>query len=252
VSPSPWSFGPAWVELAAIACLGAVYALAYRRHPAPPARFGAFAAALALLVLVFVSPLDTLSLHYLLSAHLLQNVVLAEWAPALAVAGLGAGMAEALARRRPVAALTRPLVALPLWLVTYGAWHVPPVYDAALRNHALLHLEHASYFLAGVFLWWPVFHDAPRRLSSGAKSAYLFAAFLLASPLGLLLAFLPDPVYAFYAEAPRIWGLSAATDQQIAGVVMTASEALVFLGLSSYFLARFLAEEVAGYSHPHA
>jgi cytochrome c oxidase assembly factor CtaG len=132
---------------------------------------------------------------------------------------------------------------LPLWLVTYFAWHLPWVYDFALRRpHSLLHVEHLTYLLAGICLWWPVVHG---RHSAGAKAAYLFGAFVLASPLGLVLALFPRPVYSFYAHAPRTWGPSAESDQQIAGVTMAAEEALVFFAVFAVYLSRFLRDEQA-------
>jgi putative membrane protein len=199
-----------------------------------------------------VTPVATLALHYLLSAHLLQNVALAEWAPALAVAAIPAGLAERMAAARPLRPLLHPLVALPLWLLAYGIWHLPALYDAALRHELLLHLEHATYFVTGFLLWWPVFQQLPSRLSAGGKSAYLFAAFVLASPLGLLLALLPSPLYDFYEEAPRIWGVDPLADQQLAGVLMSVSEAVVFFAAFLVFFTRFMREEEADYSHGHA
>lgn len=243
MAPAPWTWDFAWGEAVVVALVAGAYAVAARRYLPSAARIAAFAAAAVLVLALFVTPLATLALHYLLSAHLLQNVALAEWAPALAVLGLSPGMALALGRRRALRLLTRPLVALPLWLAVYGVWHVPAVYDAALRDTALLQLEHASYFLAGAALWWPVFHSNPWRIPPGAKAVYLFGAFVLASPIGLLLALLPRAVYDFYVDAPRIWGLSALTDQQIAGVLMAASEAAVFFGVFVLYFARFLAEE---------
>jgi len=177
------------------------------------------------------------ALHTFLWAHLLQNVVLAEWAPALLVLAVPRALA---ARARDVSVF-RPLVALPLWLVTYFVWHLPWIYDFALRHpHSLLHVEHVTYLLAGVCLWWPVVHG---KYSAGVKAAYLFAAFLLASPLGLALALIPRPIYSFYAHAPRTWGPSAESDQQIAGVTMAAEEALVFFAVFTVYLLRFLQEE---------
>jgi cytochrome c oxidase assembly factor CtaG len=136
-------------------------------------------------------------------------------------------------------------VALPLWLGVYYAWHLPWVYDLALRHpHSLLHLEHLSYFLAGICVWWPVVHGT---YPAGAKAAYLFAAFVLASPLGLLLALIPRPIYSFYAHAPRTWGPAPLADQQIAGVTMAAEEAFVFFGVFAAYLLLFLQDEqVAG------
>jgi cytochrome c oxidase assembly factor CtaG len=243
MEPEPWSWHPAWGEIGVVGLLGAAYFAAFRHYGASRARRLAFAAGMAITLAVLVSPVSTIGLHYLLSAHLFQNVALAEWAPALVVLGISPAMATTLAGTAVVRVLTHPLVALPLWVASYGIWHVPAVYDAALRNAPLLHLEHASYFATGLLLWWPVFQDAPHDLSSGRRAAYLFAAFLLASPVGLLLALLPEPIYGFYEAAPRLWDLSPLADQQIAGVIMAGTEAVFFFTAFSFFLMRFFVEE---------
>src|SRR5919201_788689 len=109
-------------------------------------------------------------------------------AEALAVAVLVSGYVAmqirwpATSARRIAFGTSHPLATLPLWLGTYFIWHVPVIYDAALRHqHSLLHLKHATYFLAGLGLWWPVVHG---RWSNGIKALYLFPAFVLVSPLG--------------------------------------------------------------------
>ena len=241
----PYAWAVRWDEALTVALLTGGYVLAIRFFPARPLRIASYAAAMLLLVVAFQTPLERIGLNYLLSAHLLQNVILAEWAPGLAVAGLPPALAAAIARPRAVQVLTHPLVALPLWLATYFAWHFPPVYDLALRHPgSVLHLEHASYFATGALMWWPVLHDAPRRLSSGIRAGYLFAAFLLASPIGLLLALVGRPVYDFYATAPeRLWGLSRLADQQVAGLTMAAEQAIVFFAVFAYYFFRFFAEE---------
>lgn len=243
MEPSPWSLEASWEGPLIVAVGTALYVILVVRYRASRWRIAAFAAAQVLLLVVLVSPVATIALNYLLSAHLLQNVAAAEWAPALAVLGVAPAAAAALGRMRVFCALTRPLVALPVWLAAYGLWHVPLFYEAALRNEGLLFLEHASYVAAGVLLWWPVLQDEPHRLSAGARSAYLFAAFILASPLGLMLALLPTPIYGFYETAPRLWGLSPLADQQLAGVVMAVSEAVVFFAAFAFFFVRFLEEE---------
>ncbi len=218
------------------------YAIVLRRFPASRLRVASFALANLLLLAAFATPVETIALHYLLSVHLLQNVIAAEWAPGLAVVGLPPAFAAAAsARIRPLRVLTHPLVGLPIWLVTYAFWHVPAVYDYALRHpESVLHVEHATYFLSGCLLWWPVFHG---RLPSGARAGYLFAAFLLASPIGLLLALVPRALYDFYADGPGLWGLSPLTDQQIAGVTMASEQAVVFFGVFAYWFLRFLREQ---------
>jgi putative membrane protein len=241
--PSPWSFQLAWPELVVVALVSAAYAHAQRTHPASRVRVACFAASMLLVIAVLVTPLATLALHYLVVAHLLQNVVLAEWAPALAVLGLSPGMAAAIGRPAAVRVLTHPLVALPLWLAVYAVWHVPAVYEAALRHGPLLFLEHLTYFIAGALFWWPVLRPETRDVPSGAKAAYLFAAFVFASPIGLLLAVLPRPVYDFYVVAPRIWGIEPLWDQQLGGILMAGSEAVVFFVAFVFYFARFVDEE---------
>jgi putative membrane protein len=228
--------------LAAIAC---AYLWAQRRWPTDKLRVLAFELGLILLLAVYITPVETIALNYLLSVHLLQNVVTAEWAPGLVVFGLAPALARELERFRFVRFVTHPFIALPLWLGTYYVWHVPSIYDTALEHPgSLLHVEHATYFAAGVLMWWPVIHG---RLSDGVKALYLFGAFVLASPLGLLLALLPTAVYDFYEDAPQLWGLSDLTDQQIAGVTMAVEQAIVFFAVFAYFFLRFLrTEHIAG------
>lgn len=220
------------------------YLLTQRRWPSSSPRRAAFALAVALLLAAFATPIHTIALHYLLSAHLLQNVVTAEWASGLTVVAIAPKLARELERHAAFRALTHPLVALPVWLATYYAWHVPWIYDGALTHrHSILHVEHLTYFVAGLLMWWPVVHG---RWSDGVKALYLFGAFLLASPLGLLLALIPHPVYGFYKGAPHLW-VGHLTDQQIAGLTMAAEEAVVFFGVFTIYLARFLRHEaIAG------
>jgi cytochrome c oxidase assembly factor CtaG len=239
VDPYRWSWDAD--ALVVIPGMAAAFAIALTRFPAPRWRIVCFASGCALMLAVQITPLDTLALHYLLFMHLLQNVALAEWGPLLVVIGLTPQMARALERVPGARTLTHPLVALPVWLGAYYVWHLPWAYDAALRHQwTILHLEHATYFTAGCLLWWPVVHG---RRSSGAKAVYLFAAFVLGSPLGLLLALLPHAVYGFYEHVPRLWGLSPLTDQQIAGVTMASEQAIVLFAAFALYLLRFFDEE---------
>jgi putative membrane protein len=230
-----------------IPALGLLYLFLVRRYGASRPRIVAYGGALVLLAVAFWTPLHHLGLHYLLTAHLLQNVILAEWAPLLAVLGVSSAMAAAFGRVRAWRVLTHPPVGLLLWLVNYFAWHAPPVYDAALHHQAwLIHVEHACYFGTGILFWWPVVQDVPHRLPPGRRAAYVFAAFVLASPLGLLLALLPKPVYPFYVHArPRVWGLSPLADQEIAGTTMAAEQAIVLFAAFAFWFRRFLADEGA-------
>ncbi len=241
MAPDAWSRN---AEALAPVALAVLYLIGTRgeRHAL---RTASFLAGCALLVAALVTPLDTLAREYLVWAHLLQNVVLAEWAPLLLVLGVPPALAEGLTRSRVVRALTRPYVALPLWVGTYAFWHVPALYDAALRHpSSLLALEHATYVASGLLFWWCVWQDAPHRLSSMARAGYVVAAFVLSAPLGLVLALVPSPLYDFYAAAPeRVWGVSRLEDQQLGGMTMAGEQSLVFFAVFAYWFVRFLDEQ---------
>jgi cytochrome c oxidase assembly factor CtaG len=243
VDPYRWSWNAEALLLVPLITAGYLFAL--RTFPASRWRVACFLVAMALILVVTITPLETLAMNYLLVVHLLQNVVLAEWAPLLVVLGLPPALAAELARPRIVRVLVHPLVALPLWLANYMLWHLPWLYDTALENpHTLLHLEHALYFATGVAMWWSVFQDEPHRLADGARAAVVFAAFVLASPIGLVIALIPDAIYDFYVDAPeRLWGLTPLEDQQLAGILMAAEQATVFFVVVAFYVVRFLAED---------
>jgi len=239
VRPDPFAWNPHPEAVVPLALVAVAYALAIRRYPASRTRIALFALAMVLLLATAVTPLDSLTFH-LLTAHLLQNVVLAEWAPLLMVAAVPPALADELERFGAWRTLTRPVVALPLWLSAYAVWHLPPAYDTALEHMTLLHLEHVTYLAAGVLMWWPVFHG---RHSYGFRAGYLFLAFALASPIGLVMALVPDPAYDYYAGGFPQWDISQLTDQQIAGVTMAVEQAVVFFALFGWAFYRFLDEE---------
>ena len=234
MDPYAWSWNPeALVVLPALTIALRLVAAAVPR----PALAGAcFGAAIVLLLAVTITPIETIAMNYLLSVHLIQNVVLAEWAPLLAVLGIP----PALAARAP---RVPPVPALLLWVVNYGVWHLPWIYDAALRNpHSLLHLEHALYFVTGVLLWWPVVHGT---LAPGLKAGV---------PLRRVPAREPDRArhgararadLRFLRRSAGALGPVPIRDQQIAGVAMAAAEAVVFFAAFALFFVRFFAEQDA-------
>ena len=189
MDPYSWSWN---AEAFVVLGLTAAYFLAIRGLHAPAWRIACFLGAMVMLLAVSVTPIHTLGMHYLLTMHLLQNVVLAEWAPLLVVLAIPPALAASIAGRGAVRTLTHPAVALPLWLANYMIWHLPWIYDAALESPStLLHFEHAMYFVTGLAMWWCVVQDEPHRLGPGTRAAYVFAAFVLREPIGLVMALSP-------------------------------------------------------------
>jgi cytochrome c oxidase assembly factor CtaG len=246
VSPPPassFSFEPLFLALAVAAAL--VYAFYGRRERPPAWRIALFASGLVLIAGALNSPLETIAVHYLLLVHLLQNVVIADWAPPLLILGLTPAMRAALARRggRVLAWITRPKIALPVWLVGWYGIHLAVFYDFALRNPWALNIEHALLIAIGLVFWWPVLAEEPHAVSVPVKVGYLGAAFVGSAFLGLGLTFSDAPFYDFYEAAPRLWGLSPAQDQNFGGILMNAEQAAVFLAAILYFVLKLIPED---------
>jgi putative membrane protein len=247
-----WLADPA--VLAPIALLVVVYArrfLEVRREDGPrgatPLHALAFAGAVLALVAALVSPVDGLGEEYLFSAHMLQHVLLGDIAPLLLLLSLSRVMLRPLTRRlmgieRALGPLASPFTAIFVWLGTMYLWHIPALYDAALE-HPLIHvLEHFAFFGAGLALWWPLVQPIPmRRTLTGLQPlGYIAAAKGGLAALGLLLAWSSTAYYSFYEHVPRIWGLSAVEDQNVAGVIMMVEQSLTLVLVMVWVFVRML------------
>jgi putative membrane protein len=242
-APSSFSFEPLYLVLAGAAAI--VYFRAARRERAPAWRIVLFCLGLLLVAGALNSPLETIAVNYLLLFHLLQNVMIADWAPPLLILGLTPRMRAEIARRggRTFATLTRPKVALPVWLVGWYGIHLALLYDFALRHAWTLNIEHLLLIAIGFLFWWPVLADEPGDIGAPLKIGYLGAAFVGSVFLGLGLTFASTPFYGFYEEAPRLWGMSAEKDQNFGGILMNVEQAFVFLAAILYFVVRLIPEE---------
>jgi len=245
-APTSFAFEPLFAALAVVAALQYVRAA---RRDRPGARAVYFGLGLALVVGALNSPLETIAVHYLVLIHLLQNVMVADWAPPLLILGLTPAMRATVARAAGplLERITSPKVALPVWLVAWYGIHLAAFYDFALRNPWALNVEHALLIAAGLVFWWPVLSEVPHAVGAGLRVGYLAAAFVGSAFLGLALTFASQPFYDYYVSVPRLWGLSVVEDQNLGGVLMSAEQALVFLAAIGYFVVRLVpdAEDTA-------
>ena len=215
----------------------------------------AFGGGMLVLVAALVSPLDGLGEDYLFSAHMVQHVLLGDLAPLLILLGLSRVIKRPATRRqtsleRRLGPLSSPATGIALWLVLMYLWHVPALYDAA-AEHALIHLlEHTSFFVAGVALWWPLIQPVPmrRRLTGLQPVAYIGTAKAGLAALGIFLTWSTTAIYPYYEHTPRIWGLSPIEDQNVAGVIMMVEQsltlALVLVALFIWMLAQSETEQL--------
>jgi putative membrane protein len=249
--------------LAPIAVLVAVYVLRFRRARAETGGQGgagaghalAFAAGILVLLAAVASPLDRLGEEHLFSAHMLQHVLLGDIAPALLLLSLSRVIMRPATRRlmgveRTLGPLASPWTGMAVWLALMYLWHIPTLYEAAIENPVVHLVEHASFFTAGVAVWWPLIQPVPmrRRLTGLGPIAYIGCAKFGLAALGLYLTWSSNLLYEIYASPPRVWGLSPVDDQNVGGAIMMVEQSLTFalalLVLFARALSRSEAEEL--------
>jgi putative membrane protein len=253
-----WTFEPT-VTLGLVA-LVAAYVIAVRRGRlrrdddvspwlgSPRWRAWMFGLGVLTAFLALESPVDTGGDNYLLSLHMVQHLVLMMVSPPLVLLGI-CGMrppdpARAPGLRRLWTAITRPLPATVLFNAVLLVWHIPTLYDTTLRNEAAHIVEHITFVAVGVVLWWavvdPIRGEGTTPISPFQKIAALAVAGVPPTVLGLIFSVASNPFYEFYARAPRLWGLSPVTDQQVAGVVMFGLGNLIYFAAISVIFWRIL------------
>ena len=237
----------------------------------PRWRWWCYIASIVTIVLALLSPIAAYS-EQLFAMHMVQHLLLLLIAPPLLL--LGAPLLPALwalpvnARRavgRRLApgqvlhhlghALTTPLIAVALYVVTVAIWHVPVMYDAAQGRTVTHDLEHLMFFGTALLYWWPVMHPSRgrRRLSYGLAVPYLVPPLFEGMLIGVLLAFSSVPLYETYRglDTAPIWGLSSLDDQQLGGLIMWVPGGLFFLIPLIGVLTRLLNQESERPYHDH-
>ena len=212
-----------------------------------------FAAGVIILFLALASPIDHIGENYLFSIHMIQHILLAMIAPPLILLGVPRWMMKWLLDFLRIGGLvklvTHPVFAFIAFNASLIAWHLPALYEAALRDPIVHIVEHLFFVGAGLLSWYPVVDPAGQhaRFHPLAKIAYLFAFVLPSGVLGAAFAFARQPIYATYASAPRLWGLSPMDDQALAGGIMwIPGWAIYFVALSIVFALWMRREEQSG------
>ena len=179
------------------------------------------------------SPLHSLAETYLLTAHMLQHLLLTLVAAPLLLAGVPGWLWRAMLRTpgaMPVArVITQPVVAFAVFNASLLLFHLPPTIDLQLRVHGFHFFVHFALTASGLLMWWPILSPLKElpRLSEPLQIGYLFLQSLLPAVMASFITFSESAVYSFYADAPRIWGLTAVDDQQIAGGLMKLLGAII-------------------------
>ena len=248
------SFDPAGIAL--VALLLALYAravtvLRWRGYAVPPLQQAAWYGGVALLTVALLGPPDALA-DDLLSAHVGQHLLLADLAAPLLLVGMRSpvlqfllprGLLVRLARRRGLRRafrfLRRPLVALPLWVLTLYSWHLAFAMEAALESGLVHALQHYTFFATSMLVWWAVVEPKRRRTTGELwKAGDVIGMRVAGMFLGMAFILMRSQAYGWYADRPLDHGVSILTDQQIGGALMLLVDLVVMLGALGFFFWR--------------
>jgi putative membrane protein len=202
------------------------------------------------------TPLHNLGEQYWLSAHMLQHLLFTIAAPPLLIAGVPAWLWTWLLQRRvvfPVARVcTHPLVAFSVFNGLLVLTHLPPTVDLALHNGLFHFSVHATLVLAAMLMWWPILSPMPSlpRLSYPLQLSYLFVQSILPAVLASFITFSDRPVYEFYANAPRLFGVTPIEDQQIAGGLMKFIGSIVLWSFMTVVFFKWYGREESDAKEP--
>ncbi len=212
----------------------------------PRWRAACFLAGTTVLLLALTSPIDPIGEQGLFSVHMGQHMLLGDLAPLLIVLGVtGPVLRPALARRsiQQLRRITHPVSSLIIWAAITLIWHVPAMYEAALRSDIVHAAEHASFFTAGFLMWGALVETlpGPEWFGTGAKLGYVAAVRVVTTVLGNIFWWAGTPIYGIYGDDTAAWGLSPLQDQALAGTVMmayTGASTLTMIGVLFFRMAR--------------
>jgi len=248
---SSWELNP-WV-LIPIAIFGTLYARGWLQlHRRAPDRFGfsqlsAFFAGLIAVVCALCSPLDAFA-GWLLTVHMIQHLLLMMVAPPLilwgapylpllsglpryfSVNGVGPFLSSTVLRK-VASFVSHPAFCWSAFISINVGWHLPAMYELALRSPSWHRLEHFSFLITALLFWWPIIQPYPwvARTPRWMILPYLFLADFQNTALSAFLVFCDRVVYPTYETAPRITGLTALEDQAAAGAMMWVAGSVFFL-----------------------
>lgn len=241
--------------------LYALTRLEHRGFQVPLSQRLSFVAGITLWTVALSSAIDLLA-QDLFSAHMAQHLLIAEVGAPLILIGIRSPVLffmlpkSALKRvarlhrfRRAFAVLTRPVVAIFLYIVILYSWHFVPLFEGALESPALHALQHQSFVLISVLVWWSAIEPAKRRVSGKLwKVGHIMGARVGGMFLGMAFIAMRSPVYeGFYGDRAAGYGLTSTVDQQIGGGMMLTLDMIIILIAAGYFFYRTSEDEAVAH-----
>ncbi|HEY4895395.1 MAG TPA: cytochrome c oxidase assembly protein [Solirubrobacteraceae bacterium] len=179
----------------------------------------------------------------LLYAHMIEHLLIGDIAALLIVLGLTGPLIAPILRIRVfdrLRALSHPAIAFPLWAIDVYVWHLPVLYQAALRHPALHALEHGMFLGFGINMWMCLVGPLPMPSWFGnlGRLIYIVAVRLTGAVLGNIFLWSGKAFYPFYLHGDASFHISPISDQNLAGAIMMTEESLLTLGLFCWLFLR--------------
>ena len=231
---------------------GGAYLLLYERRtrtlaregrPVAPWRVLSFASGVMTVVAVQLPPLDTLA-DQVLIAHMIQHIIIGDICSLLIVLGLTGPILQPLLHirvTRPLRTLAHPVVALVLWGVDLYAWHLPVLYQLAIRHDLVHALEHACLLWFGTLLWLALIGPLPKPswFAGWGELGYMIGVRFIGAVLANVLIWAQTVFYPVYKASDATRGLNPLSDQNLAGGVMMVEQIILTTILLGWLFYRF-------------
>jgi cytochrome c oxidase assembly factor CtaG len=234
------------LQLGPLALVSLLYArrartLARTGHPVPGWRQACFYAGFVVIAAALTS-LDSAS-QDLLYMHMVEHLLLGDIAALLIVLGLTGPLIAPILKIKlfdRLRVLSHPAIAFPLWAIDLYVWHIPFLYQAALRHIGVHALEHAMFLAFGVNMWLCLFGPLPTPSWFGnlGRLGYIVVVRLAGTVLGNIFLWSGAVFYPFYSRGDAIHHISPLADQNIAGAIMMVEESFLTLGLFCWLFLR--------------
>jgi cytochrome c oxidase assembly factor CtaG len=223
-----------------------VRTLSHERRAVPGWRQVSFAAGLVTLAIALSEPVDSIA-DRLLIAHMGEHLVIGDVSALLIVLGFTGPLLAPLLRRRYVGKLrvfAHPLVALPAWAINFYVWHLPVLYQAALRHDPIHGLQHACFLAFGIAMWMALLGPLPKPswFGNAARLAYIIAVRLAGTILANVMIFSGTVLYPIYRAGDAKWHISPLGDQIAAAGLMMVEESLLTIGLFCWLFLKVARE----------
>jgi putative membrane protein len=212
-----------------------------------------FVGAMVLLWIASDWPLHDISEDYLYSAHMFQHMVLSYFVPPLALMATPTWLARALLGDgrlyRTVRWFAKPVVAAVIFNGIVIMLHLPWLVNTSIDNAAFHYSLHVVVVASSLLMWTPVCGPIPEfRMGAAGSMIYLFLQSVVPTVPAGFLTFADDAIYEAYNRPVRLWGLSLAEDQQLAGAIMKTAGGFFLWGLIIYiFFRRFAVDQADAY-----